>query len=124
MLCSRSEWHWPLQVSFKRLFVDASYCQVSFFFSLIGLMNAALLWPVLLLLHFSGLEVVVWNRVPWLHLVVAGALSLRELRGSRPQLRGRGPGTLTPTRCGLLEYRTPFQKGVPKVWVATPRSGS
>ena len=67
---------WNVQVVFKRLFVDASYCQVSFFFSLIGLLNVVLLWPILLTLHFTGLEVIIWNRVPWMHLSIAGALSL------------------------------------------------
>lgn len=58
------------------MFGDASYGQVSLFFSLIGLLNALLFWPIVLLLHFTGAEVIVWDRVPWIPLVVAGALSL------------------------------------------------
>ena len=64
------------KVSFKRIFGDASYGQVSFFFSLIGLLNVVLFWPVLLTLHFAGLEVMVWSRVPWTPLALAGCLSL------------------------------------------------
>lgn len=64
------------QVSFKRIFGEATYGQVSFFFSLIGLLNIILLWPVVLMLHFTGLEVITWNRVPWVPLAIAGSLSL------------------------------------------------
>jgi solute carrier family 35 protein F3/4 len=63
-------------VSFKRIFGEATYGQVSFFFSLIGLLNVVLLWPIVLTLHFTGLEVITWNRVPWIQLAVAGTLSL------------------------------------------------
>ena len=49
---------------------------MSFFFSLIGLLNVVLLWPLVLTLHFTGLEVITWNRVPWIELAVAGSLSL------------------------------------------------
>ncbi|KAK4010901.1 putative thiamine transporter SLC35F3 isoform X1 [Daphnia magna] len=64
------------KVSFKRIFGEATYGQVSFFFSLIGLLNIVLLWPVVLTLHFTGLEVITWNRVPWVPLAIAGSLSL------------------------------------------------
>ena len=67
---------WRNQVSFKRIFGEATYGQVSFFFSLIGLLNIVLLWPIVLTLHFTGLEVITWNRVPWIELVIAGTLSL------------------------------------------------
>lgn len=63
-------------MSFKRIFGEATYGQVSFFFSLIGLLNVVLLWPVVLALHFTGLEVITWNRVPWIELGLAGSLSL------------------------------------------------
>ncbi len=64
------------KVSFKRIFGEATYGQVSFFFSLIGLLNVILLWPVVLTLHFTGLEVITWNRVPWIPLSIAATLSL------------------------------------------------
>ena len=60
------------------MFGDATYGQVSFFFSFIGLLNLVLLWPILLTLHFSGAETVDWLRVPWAQLAAAGALSLCE----------------------------------------------
>lgn len=63
-------------MSFKRIFGEATYGQVSFFFSLIGLLNVILLWPVLLALHFTGVEVIYWTRVPWTQLAIAGCLSL------------------------------------------------
>jgi solute carrier family 35 protein F3/4 len=70
-------------VSFKRIFGEATYGQVSFFFSLIGLLNVVLLWPIVLTLHFTGLEVITWNRVPWIQLAVAGSLSLGTYQNSR-----------------------------------------
>jgi solute carrier family 35 protein F3/4 len=70
-------------VSFKRIFGEATYGQVSFFFSLIGLLNVVLLWPIVLTLHFTGLEVITWNRVPWIQLAVAGSLSLGTYQNLR-----------------------------------------
>lgn len=70
-------------MSFKRIFGEATYGQVSFFFSLIGLLNVVLLWPIVLTLHFTGLEVITWNRVPWIQLAVAGSLSLGTYQNLR-----------------------------------------
>jgi solute carrier family 35 protein F3/4 len=65
-----------LQVMFKKMIGDATYGQVSLFFSLIGLLNAALLWPVCLVLYFSEIEILHWDRLPWMILLSASTLSL------------------------------------------------
>lgn len=61
---------------FKKMIGDATYGQVSLFFSLIGLLNAALLWPVCLVLYFSEVEILHWDRLPWTILLSASTLSL------------------------------------------------
>ncbi|XP_015120593.1 putative thiamine transporter SLC35F3 isoform X3 [Diachasma alloeum] len=50
--------------------------KVSLFFSLIGLCNAALLWPVCLALYFSGAESLHWARLPWAALLSGSILHL------------------------------------------------
>ncbi|XP_063243739.1 solute carrier family 35 member F3 isoform X2 [Bacillus rossius redtenbacheri] len=64
------------KVLFKKVIGEASYGQVSLFFSLIGLFNAALLWPLCLALYFSGVETLHWERLPWPALLCASGLSL------------------------------------------------
>jgi len=49
---------------------------MSLFFSLIGLCNAALLWPICLALYFSGAETMHWARLPWAALLSASILHL------------------------------------------------
>ena len=65
-----------LQVLFKKVIGDASYGQVSLFFSLIGLFNATLLWPLCLVLYFTRVETLHWDQVPWSVLLAASGLSL------------------------------------------------
>ena len=53
-----------------------SYGEMSLFFTLIGLLNLFLLWPIVLLLYFTGTETLTWNMIPWLPLSAAAALNL------------------------------------------------
>lgn len=55
---------------------DASYGQVSLFFSLIGLLNASILWPLVLALYLTGAETFNWEQLPWIALLAASSLSL------------------------------------------------
>lgn len=64
------------KVLFKKVIGEASYGQVSLFFSLIGLFNAALLWPLCLTLYFTGVEILYWDLLPWPALFAASGLSL------------------------------------------------
>ncbi|XP_039275413.1 putative thiamine transporter SLC35F3 isoform X7 [Nilaparvata lugens] len=64
------------KVLFKKVIGDASYGQVALFFSLIGLLNAALLWPLCLTLYFTGVETLYWDKLPWPALLAASILSL------------------------------------------------
>lgn len=64
------------KVLFKKVIGEATYGQVSLFFSLIGLLNAMLLWPLCLTLYFTGNETLYWDRLPWPVLLMASVLSL------------------------------------------------
>ncbi|GLV43767.1 uncharacterized protein CBL_06909 [Carabus blaptoides fortunei] len=64
------------KVLFKKVIGDATYGQVAMFFSLIGLFNAAMLWPLSLTLYFTGVETLYWERLPWPALLAASILSL------------------------------------------------
>ncbi|XP_046735765.1 putative thiamine transporter SLC35F3 isoform X1 [Diprion similis] len=64
------------KVLFKKVIGETTFGQVSLFFSLVGLCNAALLWPICLALYFSGVESVQWNRLPWPALLSASILHL------------------------------------------------
>lgn len=55
---------------------EATYGQVALFFSLIGMLNAALLWPLSLGLFLTGVETLHWDRLPWPALLSASCLSL------------------------------------------------
>ncbi|XP_076238880.1 solute carrier family 35 member F3 isoform X3 [Calliopsis andreniformis] len=64
------------KVLFKKVIGETTFGQMSLFFSLIGLCNAALLWPICLTLYFSGVESVHWGRLPWTALLSASILHL------------------------------------------------
>ncbi|KAJ9582195.1 hypothetical protein L9F63_003461, partial [Diploptera punctata] len=64
------------KVLFKKVIGEASYGQVSLFFSLIGLFNAALLWPLCLALYFTHVETLQWEEIQWPALLGASGLSL------------------------------------------------
>ncbi|CAH2085276.1 unnamed protein product [Euphydryas editha] len=54
---------------------DVSTGQRALFFSILGIVNATLLWPVCLALYLTGTEQLPAHRMPWLPLLLAsGAL--------------------------------------------------
>ncbi|CAG2118675.1 unnamed protein product, partial [Medioppia subpectinata] len=64
------------RVFFKRMIGYTSFAQMSLFFTLIGLMNAFLMWPLILLLYLFGAEIIVWSQIPWETLTCSAILSL------------------------------------------------
>lgn len=64
------------QVFFKRMIGYTSFAQMSLFFTLIGLLNAFLMWPLILLLYLFGAETIIWSQIPWPTLTGSAALSL------------------------------------------------
>lgn len=67
------------KVLFKKVIGDATYGQVALFFSIIGMLNAAFLWPLCLGLYLMGRETVHWDMLPWPTLLASGCLSLGKL---------------------------------------------
>lgn len=61
---------------FKKVVGDASFGQVSVFFSVIAILSSVLLAPMVAGLHLSGYELIQWDRIPWLHLMLAAVLTL------------------------------------------------
>ncbi|XP_018401770.1 PREDICTED: putative thiamine transporter SLC35F3 isoform X2 [Cyphomyrmex costatus] len=64
------------KVLFKKVIGETTFGQMSLFFSLIGLCNAALLWPICLALYFAGVETIHWAKLPWAALLSASILHL------------------------------------------------
>ncbi|XP_054724743.1 putative thiamine transporter SLC35F3 [Uloborus diversus] len=59
------------KVLFKKLVGEVSLGQLSFFFSLVGLCNVLLVWPLMLGLYLGRAETLRWDEVPWLPLLGA-----------------------------------------------------
>lgn len=68
------------KVLFKKVIGDATYGQVALFFSIIGMLNAALLWPLSLGLILTGVETLAWERLPWPALLASSSLYLGKLK--------------------------------------------
>jgi solute carrier family 35, member F3/4 len=50
--------------------------RIAFTFSIIGIINASMFWPVCLILYFSGVEVLPWETFQITVLLIASALLL------------------------------------------------
>jgi solute carrier family 35, member F3/4 len=50
--------------------------RIAFTFTIIGIINAALLWPICLILYFSGFEVMPWETLTITVLLIASAFLL------------------------------------------------
>ncbi|XP_074033485.1 solute carrier family 35 member F3 isoform X2 [Leptinotarsa decemlineata] len=64
------------KVLFRKIVGEATYGQVALFFSLIGMLNAAFLWPLCLGLFLMGVETLYWEVLPWPVLLTSSVLSL------------------------------------------------
>ncbi|XP_022242326.1 putative thiamine transporter SLC35F3 isoform X1 [Limulus polyphemus] len=64
------------KVFFKKFIGEVTFGQLSLFFTLIGLFNAFLMWPLVVTLYFTHAETIFWNQLPWPLLGGAAFLSL------------------------------------------------
>ncbi|RWS01993.1 putative thiamine transporter SLC35F3-like protein [Dinothrombium tinctorium] len=64
------------KVFYKRTIGYTTFAQTALFFTLVGFLNAFLMWPMVLLLYFTGVETLSWNHIPWLTLSGAATLNL------------------------------------------------
>lgn len=61
---------------FRKVMGDPPIGQIAFTFTTIGFLNAAILWPICLALYFSGAEIMPWDLLPWIILLIASILLL------------------------------------------------
>ncbi|CAH1776197.1 unnamed protein product [Owenia fusiformis] len=64
------------KVLFKKILGEVTYCQVSIFFTFLGLCNIVIMWPILLAVYYSNGEPMDWNNMPWGYLSGSAALAL------------------------------------------------
>lgn len=62
------------KVMFRKVMGYPPIGQVAFTFSLLGIINASLLWPMCLGLYFSGTESMPWEKLSWIILLIASIL--------------------------------------------------
>lgn len=61
---------------FRKVMGDPPIGQIAFTFTVIGILNAAVLWPICVGLYFSGAENMPWDPLPWIVLLIASILLL------------------------------------------------
>lgn len=61
---------------FRKIMREPPVGQVAFTFSILGFLNASMIWPVCLALYFSGAESMPWEKVSWIVLLIASILML------------------------------------------------
>lgn len=67
----------PNQVLLKVRVKEASIYQMSLFLSSLGLFSTLVLWPILLVLHFTQAEEITGpDKIPWLYICTSSALSV------------------------------------------------
>ncbi|XP_021201873.2 putative thiamine transporter SLC35F3 [Bombyx mandarina] len=59
------------KVLFRKVMGEVNNGQRALFFSILGIVNASLLWPVCLALYLTGTETLPSHRMPWIYLLVA-----------------------------------------------------
>ncbi|XP_017849282.1 uncharacterized protein LOC108604357 isoform X2 [Drosophila busckii] len=64
------------RVMFRKVMGDPPVAQVAFTFTVLGLLNALLLWPVVLALYLTGAENLSAESIPWNILLAASVLLL------------------------------------------------
>jgi solute carrier family 35 protein F3/4 len=62
------------RVMFRKMLGDAMPGQIAFTFTIIGFLNAALFWPICIILYFTGAETMPWETLTVSILLVASGL--------------------------------------------------
>lgn len=68
------------KVMFRKIMGDPPVQMVAFTFTMIGFMNALLVWPMPLGLYLSGAEILPWGSLSWISLLIACILMLGNRR--------------------------------------------
>lgn len=64
------------KVLFRKVMGEVNSGQRALFFSILGIVNATLLWPLCLALYLTGSEMLPSHRMPWIYLLVASVALL------------------------------------------------
>ncbi|XP_026333471.1 putative thiamine transporter SLC35F3 [Hyposmocoma kahamanoa] len=64
------------KVLFRKVMGEVNSGQRALFFSILGIVNASLLWPVCLALYLTGSEAIPSHRMPWTYLLPASVAML------------------------------------------------
>ncbi|XP_037296968.1 putative thiamine transporter SLC35F3 [Manduca sexta] len=64
------------KVLFRKVMGEVNSGQRALFFSILGVVNASLLWPVALALYLTGSETLPTHHLPWIYLLVASVALL------------------------------------------------
>jgi solute carrier family 35 protein F3/4 len=64
------------KVMFRKVMGEPAVGQIAFTFTIIGFLNAAMLWPICVALYFSGTELMPWETLSWIVLLMASILLL------------------------------------------------
>lgn len=70
-----------VQVMFRKIMGDPPLPMVAFTFTMLGFINATLCWPISLGLYLTGAEVMPWESLSWIVLLIACILLLGKLSG-------------------------------------------
>lgn len=65
---------------FRKVMGDPPIGQIAFTFTIIGILNATVLWPICVGLYLSGKESMPWDPIPWIILLIASILLLGILQ--------------------------------------------
>lgn len=63
---------------FRKVMGDPPVGQIAFTFSILGFLNAAIMWPVCIALYLTGTEKMPFDTLPWVILLIASILLLGE----------------------------------------------
>lgn len=63
---------------FRKIMGDPPVPLVAFTFTMLGFINATLCWPIVLGLYLTGAEIMPWESLTWIVLLIACILMLSE----------------------------------------------
>jgi len=90
---------------FRKVMGDPPVGQIAFTFTALGLLNALLLWPVVLALYLTGAENLTSESIPWNILLAASVLLLGRTKQQQQQFPQLQHSLLLLFCCVINFYR-------------------
>lgn len=75
-LLNENNWENKFQVMFRKIMGDPPVPMVAFTFTMLGFINIFLCWPITVGLYLTGAEVMPWDSLSWMMLLIACILML------------------------------------------------